>query len=138
MGDRYRIELVRIGDEKDDVVFALEGAAELVAGTGAALVSDAVRGDAADRDGDDSTYVTSRAEQNDADAEGQSRPKRRRRTKAEIAADELAAQQQNEPEPVATQAAPPAESAPAAVGPVTAAVVPGTDGGAPYDPFAAK
>jgi ribonuclease E len=141
MPERFRIELVRIGwDTPDETLVALEGSAELVGRMAGGLVAEAVGAERA------ATTVVMPSDR-PADAGEPEQPKRKRRTKAEIAADEAAAklaeQRVADGAPVTQQLDAPVESAPAASsGPAPAAVPPvpppvasGSDA-PPYDPFA--
>ncbi len=141
--ERYRIELVRIGDEKDETLVALEGSAELVGRMAGGLVAEAVGAERA------ATTVVMPSDRPADVGDDDGKPKRTRRTKAQIAADEAAAriaeQRVADGAPVTQQLDAPAESAPvASSGPVPAAA-PATPAapvsaapGVPYDPFAAK
>lgn len=137
--ERYRIELVRIGDEKDETLVVLEGSAELVGRMAGGLVAEAVGAERAATTvvmpADDGDYAT-------GEPDG-SRPRRKRRTKAEIAADEAAARANGAADAADVAAA--VESAPAAVAepaqvsvPVPAVAPVMAASTAPYDPFAAK
>ena len=135
---RYRLEVIEIGDERDRSLGAVEGSAELVASLAATVIESAI-GDELDEP------VAAVAATGTADAEP-TKPKRTRRTKAQIAADkerEIAEQRVAGGAPVTQQLDAPAESAPAASsGPAPADAAPATapvasgETKAPYDPFA--
>jgi hypothetical protein len=137
MGQRYRLEVIAIGtgSELDETLGAIEGSAELVAALAPTVIETAL----ADETGESVTV-----EQVATGATGPEQPKRKRRTKAEIAADKLAAEQGTAPVAPAAPA-PAVESVPApapAPAPVAAPVAPAAPVSAapapPYDPFAAK
>lgn len=133
MGDRYRLIVERIGDELDEPLVELTGSAAHVLRFGSVLVTDTVREDAAERGDEPAVQWDAPGVAATGAADEPERPKRRRRTKVEIAADEAAARANG-----ATDAADVAASVSAPAESVAAAVAEPGPATVPYDPFAAR
>jgi hypothetical protein len=144
--DRYRIELTKIGDERDETLVALEGSAELVERLAGTLISGALDDSDGDDEPRDASYMTP-----DGPVMATDRPKRKRRTKAEIAADNAKANMATALDAAAATAAPTDNKVETTESAVAAAAEPAPASGsvglpatvsdavaAPYDPFAAR
>lgn len=84
MTDRYRVIVMREGETKDETLFELSGSAVLVARLVPGALLDVLSADP------DAQGAPDEQAQEDAADEAAGRPKRTRRTKAQIAADEAA------------------------------------------------
>lgn len=133
---RYRLEIVEIGDERDRSLGAIEGSAELVASLATTVIESAIGDELETPAVDDAAAIVNAT---------LGKPKRTRRTKAQIAADNAKAAEQRVADgaPVTQQLDAPAESAPApSSGPAPADAATPTEPPAsgetkaPYDPFA--
>jgi hypothetical protein len=141
MTDRYRVIVLREGETKDETLFELLGSATLLARLVPGALLDVL---GADPDAQGAPDAESAAERQDAADEAAGRPKRTRRTKAQIAADNAAqalgfrdaAHQAEAAAPTDGTPAPVTVPAPAAPLPV-APTLPAADASPapPYNPF---
>jgi hypothetical protein len=129
---RYRLEIIEIGVESDTSLGAIEGSAELVAQLAPTVIESAI-GDELDEpvaDGSGARF---------ADEPSMPKQRRKRRTKAQIAADNAAAAvaEQRVADGAPAESAPAASSEPAPAGVDPTPAPPASDTqAAPYDPFA--